>query len=128
MLPDWPHHNNGYCLIVHQLAQWRPTRCYTGIVNSNLPSGKSSVTQYAHQFVTLLCFNLNLNHNLLYWCEIFAKVYFSHQRVFNVLLGYTKYRSELTSPATYYIIVYTCNIFFDNVVYRSDDNVHIFLE
>ena len=40
---DWPHNNNGSCEILHQLAQWRPPRCYTGIVNSNLPSGKSLV-------------------------------------------------------------------------------------
>ena len=43
MLPDWPHNNKGYCLIDHQLAQWRPPRCFTGLVNSNLPSGKSLV-------------------------------------------------------------------------------------
>ena len=43
MLPDWPHDNNGCCYILHQPAQWNPPRCHTGIVNSNLPSGKSMV-------------------------------------------------------------------------------------
>ena len=41
MLPDWPDDNNGYYFIVHQLAQWRPSRSNTEILNSNLPSGKS---------------------------------------------------------------------------------------
>mgnify|MGYP001796885522 CR=1 FL=1 len=43
MLPDWPHDNNGCCFIMSQLAQWRPPRKYTEILNSNLPSGKSMV-------------------------------------------------------------------------------------
>ena len=43
MLPDWPHDNNGCCFIMSQLAQWRPPRRYTEILNSNLPNGKSMV-------------------------------------------------------------------------------------
>ena len=44
MLPDWPHDNNSCCFIMSQLAQWRPPRRYTEILNSDLPSGKSTVT------------------------------------------------------------------------------------
>mgnify|MGYP001801611823 CR=1 FL=1 len=54
MLSNWPLNNNGYCLIVHQLAQWRPPRCYTGIVNSNLPSGKSLVARFFFSMTVLV--------------------------------------------------------------------------
>ena len=41
MLPDWPHDNIGCCVIMSQLALWRPPGRYTKILNINLPSGKS---------------------------------------------------------------------------------------
>ena len=45
MLPDWPHVNNECCFNMDQLAQWRPPRSYSEILNSNLLSGKSMVTE-----------------------------------------------------------------------------------
>ena len=62
MLPDQPHDNNGCCFIMYQLAQSRPPRSYTGILNSNLPNRKSTVIHHPKLKILLHASVLNHKH------------------------------------------------------------------